>query len=570
MKTFKTLAIIAVLLLTNLLTYAQDCVNYTEVQDNIGIESETFGVSLADFNGDGYNDAVAIHAYNDIEIYFNNGTGDGTFNTTAHHYGNPSRARFGVQVIDIDSDGDMDFLTVPFYDESWGIEVWKNNGVGIFTLVQDNIGSHTRGEELAIGDLNNDGYIDIFYPSMWEIQIFLNDGTGYFVANGQDEIVASSGVDAALADFDGDGDLDAAVAKNTGSAKQIWVNDGEGNFTDSGQELTTEHTKGVDVGDIDNDGDIDLFYACGYDELQVWENDGLGNFMPGMDLTGLNWGAVEIILVDLNFDGNLDLVTNGSVLINDLENTGSFINVQYLSGGHDIEIADVNNDGLFDIYAPYFGDQSGDAVFTFDTPTFIDEEITLCYGDSLLVVNNWQTEAGIYLEYADCEVYTRYYLSFYDEINTEITEEGGVLSVAEAGAVYQWLDCNDNNNPIPGETAQTFTPDVVGIYAVEITQNGICTALSDCYVYNYVGISQNNSENMKAYPNPTTGIMKLTISENLTSVSITDITGKTIYHSELKTADSETIIDISNQPNGVYFIKLQTEQKIIINKVIKK
>ncbi|NOR87248.1 MAG: hypothetical protein GQ527_06535, partial [Bacteroidales bacterium] len=206
MKTFKTLAIIAVLLLSNLLTKAQDCVSYTEIQDNIGIESETFGVSLADFNGDGYNDVVTIHAYNDIEIYFNNGTGDGSFNTTAHHYGNASRARFGVQAIDIDSDGDMDFLTVPFYSESWGIEVWKNNGGGFFTLVQDNIGNHTRGEELAIGDLNNDGYIDIFYPSQWEIQIFLNDGTGYFIPNGQDEIEASSGVDAALADFDNDGD----------------------------------------------------------------------------------------------------------------------------------------------------------------------------------------------------------------------------------------------------------------------------------------------------------------------------------------------------------------------------
>ncbi|NOR86955.1 MAG: T9SS type A sorting domain-containing protein, partial [Bacteroidales bacterium] len=371
-------------------------------------------------------------------------------------------------------------------------------------------------------------------------------------------------------DFDNDGDLDAAVAKNIGSAKQIWVNDGAGNFTDSGQELTTEQTKGVDVGDIDNDGDIDIFYACGYDELQVWMNDGLGNFMPGMDLTGLNYGATEIVLVDLNFDGNLDLVTNGSVLINDLENAGTFINVQYLSGGHDIEVADVNNDYLFDIYAPYFGDQSGDAVFTFDTPTFIDEEITLCYGDSLWVINTWQTEAGIYLEYADCEEYTRYDLSFYDEINTEITEEGGILTVAESGATYQWIDCNDNNSPIPEETAQTYTPSEVGIYAVEIIQNEICTALSDCYIYNYVGISQNNSESIKVYPNPTTGIIKLTVFENPISVSITDIAGKTIYNSEFKTIDSETIIDISNQPNGVYFMKLQTEQKIMTEKIIKK
>lgn len=568
MKKIKTLAIITILLLGNLLIKAQ-CVNFTEIQDNIGIESETFGVSLADFDGDGYKDVVTIHAYNDIEIYFNNGTGDGTFNTTAHHYGDPNRARFGVQVIDIDNDGDMDFLTVPFYSESWGIEVWKNNGTGAFTLVQDNIGNYTRGEELAVGDLNNDGFTDIFYPSQWEVQIFLNDGTGYFVPNGQDEIEESTGVDAALADFDGDGDLDAAVAKNISTPKQIWINDGDGNFTDSGQELTTEETKGVAAGDLDNDGDIDVFYACGYDELQVWVNDGLGNFMPGMDLTGLNWGATEIISVDLNYDGNQDLVTNGRVLINDLENTGSFIIEQYLSGDHDIEVADVNNDDFLDIYAPFFGSSGGDKVYIFDTPTIIDEDVTLCYGDSLLVINNWQTEAGSYLEYADCEVYTRYNLSFYDEINTEITEEGGVLSVAEDDAIYQWLDCNNNNNPIPGETGQTFTPSEVGIYAVEVTQNETCTALSDCYIYNYVGINPNQSKNISVYPNPTTGIIKLAGNKKPFSVIISDITGKTIYASEFTTTDRELIIDISNQPNGVYFINIQTAQNTMIEKIIK-
>lgn len=570
MKTFKTLVVVTILMLTHQLIKAQDCVNYSEIQDNIGIESETFGVSLADFNGDGYKDVVAIHAYDDIEIYFNNGTGDGTFNTTAQHYGNADRARFGVQVVDIENDGDMDFLTVPFYSESWGIEVWKNNGAGVFTLVQDNIGSHSPGEELAVGDLNNDGYMDIFYPSQWEIQIFLNDGTGFFVANGQDEIEASSGEDVSLADFDNDGDLDAAVAKNTSSAKQIWINDGEGNFTDSGQELTTEYTKGVATGDIDNDGDMDIFYACGYSELEVWLNDGLGNFMPGMDLTGLNWGAVEIIMIDLNFDGNLDLVTNGSVLINEIETTGTFNNVQYLNGGHDIEVADLNNDDLTDIYAPVFGSSSGDAVYTFDTPTFINEDISLCYGDSLLVINNWQTEAGVYIEYTDCEVYTRYNLSFYDEINTEITEENGTLSVMESGATYQWLDCNNNNNPIPDENAQSFTPTEVGIYAVEIIKNGICTAISDCYIYNYVHISEFGSENTNVYPNPTTGIIKLSIIKSPTEVSITDLTGKIIYQAHFNTMSAKTDIDISNQANGVYFIKMQTDEKLITEKIIKK
>ena len=646
MKKSKFVIILIVFLLNYVYSNAQ-CVSFSQIQNDIGIESETFGASLADFNGDGYKDVVAIHAYNDIEVYFNNGTGDGTFDTTVHHYGDNSRWRFGVTTLDIDNDGDMDFLTVPFSNETWGIEVWKNDGSGNFTLIQDNIGTHTRGEELVVGDLDNDGDLDIFYPSQNEIQIFLNDGTGYFESNNQGEIVISSGNDAALADFDGDGDLDAAISANIGSAKEIYINDGNGNFVNSGQELTTTDTKGVDAGDIDNDGDIDIIYACPYDELEIWVNDGLGNFMPsGMDLTGLSSMASEVVAVDLNFDGNIDLVTTEKVLINDIPNSGTFISVASLGGSHhDVAVGDVNNDGFCDIYSPYFGSSSGDKVYLFNTAsvTFNDMDETLCFGDSLQIAGVWQTEPGVYIENDDCYAYNRINLSFYDEINTNVTLEDGVLTAEATGINYQWINCEDNQ-PINGEINQTFTPTESGNYAV-VLSNVNCSVTSDCievdvantfnvdfnvtdedlnpiseagitvnYVdyttdangflevqladgtYNYYasatgyvdylgsltvageavnvdvtltsdGSSINDiNSNISVYPNPTTGIFRLANVPALGSVKITDITGKTIYttigHVPLQ-------IDISNQPAGIYFIKIQTENKIIIKKLIK-
>ena len=57
------------------------------------------------------------------------------------------------------------------------------------------------------------------------------------------------------------------------------------------------------------------------------------------------------------------------------------------------------------------------------------------------------------------------------------------LTALAPNATYQWLDCNNNNTPIAGETNQNFSPTSNGNYAVEVTQNG-CTAISNCYQIN--------------------------------------------------------------------------------------
>ena len=156
-----------------------------------------------------------------------------------------------------------------------------------------------------------------------------------------------------------------------------------------------------------------------------------------------------------------------------------------------------------------------------------------------------------------------------EDITFSIEAEGGNLT-------YRWrkneIELVDGGNVTGSATNELTLTNVfaanAGNYDCVVT--GSCgEETSDEAILSFEpnSISNINSE-INIYPNPTTGIINLTGSQNLSGLNlqITDITGKTIYttmgHGPLQ-------IDISNQPAGIYFIKIQTEHEIIIKKIIK-
>ncbi|MFA5555755.1 MAG: hypothetical protein WDA29_01475 [Flavobacteriaceae bacterium] len=77
-------------------------------------------------------------------------------------------------------------------------------------------------------------------------------------------------------------------------------------------------------------------------------------------------------------------------------------------------------------------------------------------------------------------------------LNNEVTLQDQTLTATEAGddITYQWLDCNNDNNPVEGATEQSFTPLVSGLYAVEITDSVTeCSVVSDCYAVTVENLS---------------------------------------------------------------------------------
>lgn len=95
---------------------------------------------------------------------------------------------------------------------------------------------------------------------------------------------------------------------------------------------------------------------------------------------------------------------------------------------------------------------------------------------------------------------------------TSVDLDGNVLTSNDNNAGYQWVDCNDGFAPIDGATEQSFTPDVDGSYAVELTitnpdnPDESCTVMSACFDVIFTGIENHQSDvQVSLFPNPTLG-----------------------------------------------------------------
>ena len=70
-----------------------------------------------------------------------------------------------------------------------------------------------------------------------------------------------------------------------------------------------------------------------------------------------------------------------------------------------------------------------------------------------------------------------------------VTQTDVTLTADQNNGTYQWIDCDNNNAPISGETNQSYTPTATGNYAVEVTVNG-CTSVSECVLVDFTGVDE--------------------------------------------------------------------------------
>ena len=150
---------------------------------------------------------------------------------------------------------------------------------------------------------------------------------------------------------------------------------------------------------------------------------------------------------------------------------------------------------------------------------------------------------------------------------TATISTGTTLVAGPTGQDYQWINCA-NNQQISGATNATYAVTVNGSYSVEVTNSFGCSNTSNCVLIDIVGINENKAEStISVYPNPTKGKVNLTIPTEQANVSIYNALGKVVinyYH-----VQNGAVIDLSNNPNGVYLIHVTTEKGTSILRVVR-
>lgn len=154
-------------------------------------------------------------------------------------------------------------------------------------------------------------------------------------------------------------------------------------------------------------------------------------------------------------------------------------------------------------------------------------------------------------------------------LDNTVTNDGTSLTANLATASYQWLDCDDNNSPINGETNQTYNPTSTGNFAVEISATG-CTDTSACEAITVLNIGENGfGGNINIYPNPSKGNINIDLGQNkAVTIKLVSVEGKEVFEENLN--DNFITLDISSYPQGIYILQISDGENESFHRIIKK
>jgi hypothetical protein len=378
---------------------------FTDVTAAAGVGDLGFGLGVAvgDYNNDKSPD-IYVNNFGTNVLYRNNG--DGTFTDVTEQSGTAgesTKVGAGACFLDADQDGDLDLYVSNYidftydghvYNERRGIHVYPgpfhyhptpdvfyvNNGDGTFRDGSQESGIAAvsgRGMGTVCFDYESDGDTDIIVANdSSENFLFKNDGNGHFTEVGllagvaydyKGETQGSMGV--ICGDYDNDGQQDFYVTSYQDEFPTLYKNQGAGLFDDvtissgAGQGSQQHVSWGTGFADFDNDGDRDIFVACGhlYDNVDEFsdstsyevrnillENSGKGTFVNVSNSAGdgmqPKFSSRGCAFDDLDNDGDIDAVIVNSrsaptILRNDSKTGHHWLQIR-------LQGADTNRDGI--------------------------------------------------------------------------------------------------------------------------------------------------------------------------------------------------------------------------------
>jgi hypothetical protein len=206
--------------------------------------------------------------------------------------------------------------------------------------------------------------------------------------------------------------------------------------------------------------------------------------------------------------------------------------------------------------------QYGDTLLGDGINVYSGHSVALSDDGTILAIGAIQG-TGPVNQFTNKEGQVRIYRGGCSVSTTAVTQNGNSL-MALANGTYQWLDCNNGNQPIANATGQTFVAQNAGSYSVQITENG-CTQTSNCITVLPTSASEPIPFQIQVYPNPTSDWLFVNSARTIEKIQVMDITGKSVM-----TSGKGNAVDFSGLSKGLYQLRLQFENdQVEYQKVLK-
>lgn len=341
--------------------------------------------NVADFDGDGHPDVLGGSGGN-LQLF--TGSANGTFTlaqtvlTDAAGYNDPGVAQ---AVADVNGDGLPDLLAMSMYDQH-SLVLGNLGGANFTALVPPRVALPFSPFRVVAADIDADGVLDLVLANATTpgIALLHGSGDGNFALAGQWSLPVSYGVyNLVVGDLNYDGLLDVVTANSDNSSRSsdsvsVLLGTAGGNFATPVQYATGTASlpQGLALVDLNNDGIVDLAVSnTNGNNVRTYWGNGTGALNANKTISAMPT-PTDLAALDVNGDGNVDLVvlsyaeTKLTTLLNPGNgNLAASANSTTIGAGQSLAVGDFTGDGRADLlvlgdYARGLATGGGNGFFT--------------------------------------------------------------------------------------------------------------------------------------------------------------------------------------------------------------